>query len=368
MTTGAVDPRTGGGDDIMSGRDARLTRHRLVGAELARLGDADLTARLAASGNAVTSIGGTSCALDVGGIRVFVKRIPLTDLELRPEHVRSTANLFDVPPHCQYGVGSPGFGAWRELQASLMSTAAVVAGGTAVFPLLHHWRVLPGPPPARPVDVDAETAFWGGASGVRRRLKALAAASGTLVLCLEHVPHQLDAWLAGPVAAGGDELLAACRMLEHGLLGAVAGLRAAGLHHFDAHLGNLLTDGTDVYLGDLGLAVSDRFELSEAEREFLERNETHDAAYARMRLVNWLVQRVAGVPVPDEGGPVQRNAYVRRCAEGAAPAGVPAEVADMISRYAPVAAEMNDFYWQLFAGATATPYPADRIGDLLAAE
>jgi hypothetical protein len=59
-------------------------------------------------------IGGGAATLTVGGVPVFAKRIPLTDLERRPEHVRSTANLFGVPAFCQYGVGGPGFGAWRE--------------------------------------------------------------------------------------------------------------------------------------------------------------------------------------------------------------------------------------------------------------
>ena len=38
-------------------------------------------------------IGGTSKRLDVDGGPVFVKRVPLTDRELRPEHVASTANV-----------------------------------------------------------------------------------------------------------------------------------------------------------------------------------------------------------------------------------------------------------------------------------
>ncbi|MEV4412023.1 serine/threonine protein phosphatase [Catellatospora sp. NPDC049609] len=349
-------------------RDRRLADHRLAAAELALLGDDELAARVAAAGVTGTGIGGVTTGLTVAGARVFVKRIPLTEPELLPEHVRSTANLFDLPPHCQYGVASPGFGAWRELRANLMTTAAVVAGGSEAFPMLHHWRVLSGPPPAgyiRP-EVDEEVAFWGGSPQVRRRLKALASAPASLVLFVEHVPHQLGEWLAGPVAAGGDELAAACRMLERGLLDAVAGLQAAGLHHFDGHLGNLLTDGERVYLGDLGLAVSERFDLSAAEREFLERNATHDAAYARMTLVNWLVRWVVGVAVPAEGGPVERNAHVRRYAAGERPQGVSAEVADMIVRHAPVAAVLNDFYWALFAGEITTPYPAERIEALLA--
>ena len=44
--------------------------------------------------------------LDVDGVAVFAKRIPLTDLELA--HPHSTANLFELPVYCQYGVGGPG--------------------------------------------------------------------------------------------------------------------------------------------------------------------------------------------------------------------------------------------------------------------
>lgn len=46
--------------------------------------------------------------------------MPLTDVELRPENVRSTANLFGLPTFYQYGVGSAGFGARRELAVHLM--------------------------------------------------------------------------------------------------------------------------------------------------------------------------------------------------------------------------------------------------------
>lgn len=44
----------------------------------------------------------------------------------------TTANLFGVPNRCHYGVrGSPGFGAWRELAANQIVTAAVLAGTPA---------------------------------------------------------------------------------------------------------------------------------------------------------------------------------------------------------------------------------------------
>ena len=42
------------------------------------------------------------------------------------------------------------------------------------------------------------------------------------------------------------------------------------------------TDGERIYLADFGLATSPRFDLSATERDFAERNITHDAGYAAM--------------------------------------------------------------------------------------
>jgi hypothetical protein len=63
------------------------------------------------------------------------------------------------------------------------------------------------------------------------------------------------------------------------------------------------------------------------------------------------------VPVPASGGPVARNEYVRRCASGDIPQGVPAAVAEVLARHAPAAARMNDFYWRLFGGELHVEFP-----------
>lgn len=42
--------------------------------------------------------GGRPARLEVSGTPVFVKRVPLTEMERLPEHTRSTANVFDSPP------------------------------------------------------------------------------------------------------------------------------------------------------------------------------------------------------------------------------------------------------------------------------
>ncbi|MFD0327527.1 hypothetical protein ACFQZC_03075 [Streptacidiphilus monticola] len=74
-----------------------MTAYRAVSTALARYSDRALCDLVDAAEPVGAGIGGTSARLSVAGHPVSVKRVPLTDLELRPEHVRSTANLFEVP-------------------------------------------------------------------------------------------------------------------------------------------------------------------------------------------------------------------------------------------------------------------------------
>ncbi|WP_309231310.1 serine/threonine protein phosphatase [Nocardia sp. SYP-A9097] len=282
---------------------------------------------------------------------MFAKRIPLTDRELA--HWGSTANLFDLPVFCQYGIGGPSFNAWRELAANIVVTDGVLAGETQSFPMLYHWRVLPGRSPvaAEHADIDTVVAAQGGCPAVRARLEALAAASSSLVLFCEYIPHPISDWLsedpAGKAAA-----------VERQFSEIVAFLGARELLHMDGHLGNMRSNGERIYLSDFGLATSTHFDLSTAERDFAERHVTHDAGYAAMRLVNWLVTDVCGVPMPSSGGPVARNEYVIQCAAGHIPDDVSPVVASILTRHAPAAAKMNAFYWKLFGGDIHAEYPA----------
>ncbi|MCC2334997.1 serine/threonine protein phosphatase [Cellulomonas wangsupingiae] len=335
----------------------RRARHDLVAASLAARDDEQLAALLRAAPRGAVGVGGGSSVIDVDGVRVFAKRIPLTDRELA--HPRSTANLFDLPMSCQYGMhplAGPGFGAWRELAANLSATEGVLAGECASFALLHHWRVLPGRPPVAPEhrDVEAVVAQFGGDPAVRARFEELAGARASLVLFLEHVPDRLGAWLADP--------LGRAESVERQLLDIVAFLRGRDLLHMDGHLGNMRADDERIHLVDFGLATSPQFELSEDERGFVADNIEHDADHAAMRLVNWLVTTVCRVPVPADAGPVARNAYVRRCASGDVPPDVPQPVAGILARHAPAAARMNDFCWRLVAGDVDARY-ASSVGD-----
>lgn len=328
----------------------RRARHETVSSFLAARSDGELAALVENGRAGEVGVGGGSARIDVDGVPVFAKRIPLTDLERANPH--STANLFGVPVFLQYGVVSPGFSAWRELAANVTVTDAVLSGETESFPLLHHWRVLPGRPhmAAEYADIDAAVAAMGGGTAVRARLEALAAASWSLVLFSELLPCAMIDWLREDPASKAVTV-------ERQLSGIVCVLRDHELLHMDGHFGNIRADGERIFLTDFGLATSPRFDLSAAEQDFVRRNATHDADYAAMRLVNWLVVDVCGVPVPADGIPVARNEFVRRLAAGHRPDGVSPAVAAILARHAPAAARMNSFLWKLFDRELDAEYP-----------
>lgn len=325
----------------------RTDLHHRLSAFLASRSDREL-ADLVGTGRVISvGVGGGAEALDVDGVPVFTKRIPLTDREVA--NPGSTANLFDLPMFCQYGIGGPGFNAWRELAANTLVTNAVLTGETQSFPILYHWRVLPGRSPvaAEHSDIDAVVTAQGGSPAVRARLEALAAATRSLVLFCEYIAHPITDWLRKDPA---DNAVVVERQLSE----IVTFLRDRQLLHMDGHFGNIRTDMERIYLSDFGLATSPQFDLSPAERDFTEQHVTHDAGYAAMRLVNWLVTDVCGVP---SGDTVAHNGYVRQCAAGRVPDDLPPTVAAMLMRHAPAAAKMNAFYGRLFHGDLYAEYP-----------
>jgi serine/threonine protein kinase len=151
-----------------------------------------------------------------------------------------------------------------------------------------------------------------------------------------------------------DDLAAAYDLVERRLLAAVEFMNAEGLYHFDIHPNNVLTDGKELYLTDFGLASSDQFELTEPEREFLATNATHDQCLARAMLVNCLVAQLFR---PTDAA--RRNQMIRELASRAPLAGVPAALSGIMSRHAPVAVVINDFYWRLFGETRAARYPVE---------
>lgn len=344
-------------------RSARLGGHGAVSTALASCGDEALRDLLDAAVPTGSGIGGKSAVTEVAGMPVFVKRVPLTDLELRPGHIRSTANLFGLPSFCQYGVGAiggPGFGAWRELAVHTMTTNWVLAAEFEGFPLMYHWRVLPDstPLPGELADVERAVAYWGGGPQVRRRIRALEHSSASIALFLEYIPQNLHQWLGTQAGAGDRAVGRSCDMVERELAAGTSFMNSRGLLHFDAHFENILTDGRRLYFADYGLSLSSAFELSQDEADFFDRHRTYDRCYTATYLVHWLVTALFGFRAEDRDG---RSALVRAFAEGKRPTGIPEEAAAIIARHAPIAAVMSDFNRTFRSRSRQTPYPLEEI-------
>ena len=330
--------------------DRRRRTHQALAARLAALSDDELAALLedTASGQANVH-GNQSGVIEVDGVKVFVKKIALTDLERTAENQGSTANLFDLPLFYQYGVGSAGFGAWRELSAYQQASAWTLAGECPHFPLLHHWRLLPRtavqPSPELLAQRQRLADYWEHSDAVRARLEAISAASASIVLFLEYAPETLHAWLqARSTGQRPDAALEAAILRVHDQWrDAAAFMNDRGMQHFDLHTHNVLTDGERVYVADFGLALCADFDLSPAERAFFETHRLYDRCYVDWAFVVWLLHPVE----PPILTPALR-ARVDRCT--------------------PVATHIGTFLKTLREASKTTPYPEAELKAALAAQ
>ena len=351
---------------------ARTERFAQISTALALQSDQQLTRLVDEAEQLASGIGGTTLAFEIEGIKVFAKRVRLTDLERRPENQMSTENIFELPTFCQRNVGSVGFGVWRELAAHAMTTNWVLSQQLESFPLMYHWRVLDGaaaagaaPLPNELGDVNGMVSYWGGSEAMGVRLKALADATASVMIFLEYVPWNLSAWLEQQLATGPEEMETACTMVERGLTVDVPLMNSLGLVHGDAHLGNILTDGHRLYFADLGLATSERFALSADELAYLHHNASLDRGYVLAKWVNWLVKAWT----PTISSLQERMELVRVAAQGQALhqliPDLPSSVAAIIRRHAPIATLINDFYVKLHSERRSAHYPRDDIEALL---
>ena len=328
--------------------DHRRRTYDVLAARLAAMGDDQVAALLAPTDSwRVNGHGNQSGVIDIESAKVFVKKIALTDLERTMENARSTANLFGLPLFYQYGVGSAGFGAWRELRAQLRASGWALSGEHPHFPVAYHWRVLPraARPPSAEVlaRIQRGVDHWERSDAVRARLEAVATAAASIVLFIEYAPETLDAWLKRKLTDGRLDaaLEATILRLHHQWRDAAAFMNERGMLHFDLNAFNMLTDGEQIYAADFGLALCADFDLSSAERAFFETHRLYDRCYVDWAFVEWLA--------PKADPPVLTPALSAR-----------------VDRCAPVANIFGNFLDRLSQGSKTTSYPAAELEAALA--
>jgi hypothetical protein len=341
---------------------SRTKTYSDISSELACLSDQKLMSLLDKAKAMYAGIGGRSVLLNIAENQVFVKKVPVTDLELMPEHRLSTANMFDLPLYYQYGVGSVGFGVWRELVTHMMTTNWVISGECPNFPILYHWRILPTSDTYMDMScrggIDSYTEYWDNSIAVRKRIEAIHNAKVHLVLFLEYLPQHLHEWLKQSLAQGPEIGEAAVTFIDEQLKSANSFMNSHGLLHFDAHFENILTDGKLLYLSDFGLALSNKFELSTAEVDFFNRHQNYDQTSTMTNLLFSIIDSFFG-----------RREWRLTLEEYLAGnrSKAPTNIDAIIKKYAPIAFTMDTFYTSLQKKSKSTPYPAEELANLLKA-
>ncbi|MCX5925080.1 MAG: serine/threonine-protein kinase [Candidatus Dependentiae bacterium] len=339
----------------------RINTYGIISTELACLSDKKLTELLDNARIVSSGIGGQSALLTIQGTTVFVKKIPLTDFERKPEHVMSTANIFELPLFYQYGIGSYGFNAWRELSANIMATNWVISGECQQFPLMYHWRVLPSAQP-KPMDAQElaelkrDVYYWNTSQAVRNRLLSLHNAQAHIILLLEYIPQTLYQWLEVELSKDAQAAESAIAFVETQLKTGITFMDSHNFQHFDAHFRNILTDGTLIYFTDFGLSLSLKFELSPAEIAFFKTHRSYDTAYTFGYFMYCIVIHLYG-----------RNNWEQDLQEylDGFKGEVAPFIASFIKRYAHIARASSAFFHKLQYETKTTPYPTHELEKLL---
>ena len=330
----------------------RLSNYNKVTQHLSHLSNEQLSKLLTAATPLGSGTGGDVLSMEVEGVPLFVKKIRLTTIE--QQSPRSTLNLFELPPYYQYGVGSMGFGVWREISAHEITTQWVLNGECQNFPLMYHSRILQRStlPTTETVeqleDRHGAVEYWDGSSAVGLRLEAADKASADVVVFMEHLPQTLNKWLRVE-GSKGNLTDPAITKIERELNMVAAFMKSRGFLHFDAHFHNILASNNHVYFADFGLAMSQKFDLLPEERAFFEKHIDYDRYY----VVSELAKNAIAATVHD-GSEVLLDTYLSTKKMTMA---LPPAVASIAQRYRPIAVLMDKFFQGLRKESKSTPYP-----------
>jgi hypothetical protein len=250
--------------------EIRRKKYFHLSSQIAQLDNAQLLSLFDNSeSNDSSACWGRNYTITLGEFQVFVKLVPVTKIEF--DNLFSTKNLYNVPTYCNYGLGSTGFGVFRELVTHIKTTNWVLAGEIATFPLMYHYRIIPFS--GKRADVDKEhyksyIEYWGNSENAGKYLLDRANAKYELVMFLEYIPHVLETWLL----LNPDKLQQSLDELRT----TIDFLRMKRIIHFDSHFRNVITDGEQIYLSDFGLVLDKSFALTKAEESFFEQNKCYD--------------------------------------------------------------------------------------------
>lgn len=214
---------------------------------------------------------GENSVIKVDGKKVFVKTVPLTQKEY--ENSFNTKNLYNLPLFYNYGVGSAGFGAFRELVAHIKTTNWVLSDEHHNFPLMYHYRIVPNSGSkiySVPNDISKYIKNWNGSKKIEQFVLERKSPAYQIIIFLEFFPFVLSRW----IKTNSRQIDRVSKRVYHSL----NFLKEKKILHFDAHWENILTDGSEPYLTDFGLLLDLDYCVNQKEKDFFKSHQYYDYA------------------------------------------------------------------------------------------
>jgi hypothetical protein len=214
---------------------------------------------------------GENKIIEIDGTKVFAKKIPVADLFVKNKF--QTENLYNLPMHYNYGIGSSGFSPWRELLLHIKTTNFVLTGEMDNFPLLYHYRFIEEQNKKEPnIDkIEEYVEIWNNNPNIKKYLEDREVATMHIILFFEHIEYNLFGALQNKIISYENFLSQAFPIIKF--------LNKNGILHMDSHDGNYLVDSNGkLYLADFGISIDNKFNLSQDEKNFMVNNSSYDYA------------------------------------------------------------------------------------------
>ena len=228
---------------------------------------------------------GTNKIITVDGVKIFTKTIPLTEFFYK--NYMDTSNLYDLPMHYNYGIGSAGNNPWREVSMHVKTTNWVLNDKIPNFPLLYHFRVIKNKS-KKCSKTNPEYKWtmnrWNNDKKIEKYFIDRCETPYTIVLFLEYIPDVLiEYW--NTIDYYEEYMTQFPKIVDY--------LSQNNILHMDSHAGNYLV-GTDgmLYLTDFGLTIDKEFNLSKNEIKFVDANNTYDFVLSIYSVFNAVMSKI----------------------------------------------------------------------------
>ncbi len=325
--------------DGSKAQNNRVVTHERISKKLASLTDQEIIQLLKeAQPLSTAGVTRTVFCLELDGTKIFVKKLCLTDLEKKT--YGSTANIYQLPVSYHYGPSGVPFGSFREIKAHRITTEWVLSGKNKHFPLLYHARELTKttlPVLEKTTETPGEFHYWlHHSKAVSDLHESIKNATSETVLFLEYIPKSL----LDVANEQGINPFNTKNIKQ--IFDILPFMHTHGMLHFDLHPGNILTDGTDLYLTDFGAAMSSEFELSDEELLFFKKNADCDKGW----VIYCMVEATLYI-LFQENHMLKRDllqSILNEYITGNITTKVPEETAKMLKQYAPIAQLFLQFY------------------------